>query len=210
MITVKTQAELDAALEKFRDTYGEILIDSPRGVWLKISSSGSATVSASGSATVRAYDSATVRAGSYVAVHLHSAQVTVEGGVVIDVTKLDRSETSTWADYHGATITDGEVVVYKAVDSELKSGRGFAYPIGESVEDPDWRAGDFCGNGLHFSPHPHQAAAYFPGATRFLECAVSVAEVSIIDGNGHDTPKLKAKSARVIREVTIDGLAVSA
>ena len=50
--TVTTQAELDAALA---DAASEILIDSPRGVWIKLRASGSATVRASGSATVEAY-----------------------------------------------------------------------------------------------------------------------------------------------------------
>lgn len=48
---VRTQAELDAALESSA-TYIEIR--SERGVWLRLSQSGSATVWASGSATVRA------------------------------------------------------------------------------------------------------------------------------------------------------------
>ena len=56
--TVTTQAELDAALAKRVST---IIIDSPRGVWLTISDSGSATVRASGSATVRAWDSCICR-----------------------------------------------------------------------------------------------------------------------------------------------------
>jgi hypothetical protein len=109
------------------------------------------------------------------------------------------------------TADDGadELIVYKAVDDDLKSGRGFAYPIGETVEDPQWEAGDFCGGGLHFSPHPHQAKYYFDGATRFLECAVSVTEISVIDGNRTGTPKLKARRARVLREVTIDAAPVA-
>ena len=72
--TVTTQAELDAALAKRVST---IIIDSPRGVWLTISDSGSATVRASGSATVEAWDSATVRASKWVAVHLFSARATL-------------------------------------------------------------------------------------------------------------------------------------
>ena len=220
-IVVKTQAEFDAAFKKVKDDYwSTIVIDSPAGVWLMVEASGSATVRASGSATVRAYgsatvrayDSATVRATPYVAVHLFSARVTISGGVVIDVATLDRTDWATWASYHGVAVTmhtaeDGtdELIVYKAVDDNLKSGRGFAYPIGETVQDAHWAAGDFCGGGLHFSPHPHQAKHYFSTATRFLECAVSASEISIIDGNGSDIPKLKAKRARVLREVTLDG-----
>jgi hypothetical protein len=39
---------------------------------------------------------------------------------------------------------------------------------------------------------------------RFLECAVKIEDVSTLGGSG--VPKLKARSARVIREVTIDGV----
>ena len=175
----------------------------------------SATVEASGSATVEASGSATVEASPYVAVHLFSARVTHSGGVVIDIAALDRSDWSTWAQYWGVEYTAtksaaaDELIVYKAVDDNLRSGRGFEYPIGETVTAPDWQAGDFCGGGLHLSPRPHQARQYFTSATRFLECAVKVSDVSIIDGNSDSTPKLKARAVRIIREVNIDGEAIS-
>jgi hypothetical protein len=57
--TVTTQQELDAALASDADI---IYINSPAGTWLRLSSSGSATVQAYGSATVQAYGSATVQA----------------------------------------------------------------------------------------------------------------------------------------------------
>ena len=69
-IRVTTQQELDETISRKDLNYQdfEIIIDSPRGVWVTISDSkgldvrayGSATVRASGSATVRAYGSATV------------------------------------------------------------------------------------------------------------------------------------------------------
>ena len=228
-VTVRTQAEFDEAFANLKDdAESTIIIDSPRGVWVTVEAYGSSTVKASGSSmveasgssTVRAYDSSTVEAyGSStvwatpcVAVHLFSASATISGGVIIDVAGIDRTDGATWASYHGVAVSmhtadDGsdELIVYKAVDDDLKSGRGFTYPIGETVEDVHWKAGDFCRGGLHFSPHPHQAKNYFSGATRFLECAVSVAEISIIGGNRQGTPKLKAKRARVLREVTIGG-----
>jgi cytoskeletal protein CcmA (bactofilin family) len=170
-----------------------------------VTASGSATVTAYDSATVTASGSATVTASQYVAVHLHSKRVTINGGVVIDITNLDRTQIETWADYHGAEIIDGEVIVHKAVNDDMKSHRGFAYPIGETVECPDWDAGDFCGNGLHLSPRPHHALAYLEEATRFLRCAVPLDELTIIDGNSSGTPKLKARVVRVIAEVDIDG-----
>ena len=71
-IRVTTQQELDETISRKDLNYQdfEIIIDSPRGVWVTISdskgldvrASGSATVWASGSATVWASGSATVRA----------------------------------------------------------------------------------------------------------------------------------------------------
>jgi hypothetical protein len=163
-----------------------------------------------------AYDSATVHATPYVAVHLHSATVTHDGGVIIDVAGLDRSGTYTWAVYHGVEVVaakksaDDELIVYKAVDDNLKSGRGFTYPIGETVSCPDWDPRDACGNGLHLSPRPHHALYYFDRATRFLKCAVKAADLTVIDGNSGDVPKLKARVVRVLAEVDIDGNEVTA
>jgi len=125
--------------------------------------------------------------------------------VVIDVTYIDRSRIEEWAAYHGAEIIDGEVIVHKAVNDKYESERRFKYPVGEVVECPDWRAGDFCGRGLHLSPRPHHAQYYFDGATKFLRCAVPLAELSIIDGNSTSVPKLKARIVRVLAEVDIDG-----
>jgi hypothetical protein len=167
---------------------------------------GSSHVEAWGSSHVEAWGSSHVVAHKYVAVHLHSGRATVEGGVVIDITALDLDTHTDWADYHDVETIDGELIVYKAVDSELKSGRGFAYPIGETVTAPDWAANGYCGQGLHFSPSPAQAKAYHPEAMRFLKCAVAVDDLVILDGSDTwSTPKLKAKSARVLAEVDLRG-----
>ena len=198
-VTVTTQEQLDAALAANEPS---IIIDSPAGVWLTLRETGSATVWASGSATVGAYDSATVRARPYVAVHLHSARATVEGGVVIDLTALDLSDPATWADYHGAT-TDGEsLVVYKAVNADLRSERGMAYRLGETVTAPDWQPTNACGAGLHFGPTPRHARTYYSEATRFLACRIPLTDAKGITGG---TAKIKARVCEVLHEVDLDG-----
>ena len=231
-ITVTTQAEFDAALKKHgKDRYADILIKSPAGVWIEVggsagasgsatvTASGSATVTASGSATVRAYDSATVtaydsatvtasgsatvRASKFVAVHLHSARVTIQGGVVIDVTGLDLDDPQTWIDYTGATVTDGHVTLYKAVDDKYQAGQEYkltTYTVGADVTATDWRDDNDCGGGLHVSPRPWQALAYRTDATRMLEVTVPVVDIRPI---GPD--KIKARTVHVVREVTLDG-----
>jgi hypothetical protein len=244
--TVTTQAELDAALaDADVDT---VIIDSPRGVWLKLRECGSATVEACGSATVeaydsatveacgsatvraydsatveacgsatvraygsatveacdsatvRAYDSATVRAGSHTAVHLHSGRASIRGGVLIDHTTLDLTDATTWGAYHGAEIHSGAMVLYKAVDADLRAGQSYVpttYPIGEQVTATDWDPQSRCGNGLHFSVSPSRARSYYRGSgePRYLEVAVPVDEIVTLDD------KVKAKSCTVIREV---------
>jgi hypothetical protein len=137
-----------------------------------------------------------VEASKYVAIHLYSARATITGGVVIDITDPDLSDAETWCDYHGVVVAEGRALVYKAVDDELASGRGFTYPLGESVACDDWRNDDQCGRGLHFSPTPNLARSYFTAATRFLACWVALADLAPIDGT-----KCKARAATVDHEV---------
>ena len=134
----------------------------------------------------------------------------MSGGHIIDISNLDLKKFEQWSAYYGVEVIDGAAIVYKAVDDDLKSARGFAYPIGETVECPDWMAGDFCGNGLHLSPLPIHAQYYFDSATRFLKCSVPIDGLSVVDGMVGSTPKLKAKTVTILAEVTIDGVEVAA
>ena len=59
---VTTQAEYDAALAALNGEWGIIEIRSPKGVWIHVRDTGSASVRASGSASVQASGSASVRA----------------------------------------------------------------------------------------------------------------------------------------------------
>ncbi|MEU4590037.1 DUF7666 domain-containing protein, partial [Micromonospora aurantiaca (nom. illeg.)] len=187
---------------------------------------GSATVQAYGSATVEAYDSATVQAsgttsvhahrqaqitaGSHVAVHLHSGQATITGGVLIDITQLDLTTPAAWCDHHGITVTDGKAVLYKALGDDLTAGQEYGKPtvyrVGDTVTCDDWSDTNDCGGGLHFSPTPHQASQYHHRATRWLAVEVDVATLRPIEGG---TPKAKAPACRVLREVDSFGRLVA-
>ncbi len=158
----------------------------------------SATVTAYGSVTVRASDSATVAASDSVAVHDLGKSTTIDGGVVIE--PPDRTTMAGWCSYQGVQNTGKTMVVFKAVDGDLKSGYRFEYPIGETVKCGDWVDSNECGQGFHFSPHPHMAAHYFPEATRFLACRVSMVKDVVLLGD-----KVKARTAKVLYEVDIDG-----
>jgi hypothetical protein len=171
-----------------------------------VEASDSATVRASGSATVRASGSATVRASKWVAVHLFSARATVSGGVVIDVSALDLDDLATWTEYHGATVTDGTLTAYKAVGDDWQTDRkGWVYAPGATVTAEDWDAKPECGGGLHLCLTPSKSRGYYSEATRYVECSIDMTEAVVVDRD-----KVKARSVRVVREVTIDGEPVTA
>ena len=97
-ITVTTQQALDDAIAAGHE---DIVVDSPRGVWVTVTASGSATVRASGSATVRAYGSATVHAYDSATVRAFgSVTVTASGSVTVRA-----SGSATVRAYGSATVT---------------------------------------------------------------------------------------------------------
>jgi hypothetical protein len=154
----------------------------------------------------RAWDSATVRASKWVAVHLFSARATVSGGVVIDVSALDLDDLATWTEYHGATVTDGTLTAYKAVGDDWQTDRkGWVYAPGATVTAEDWDAKPECGGGLHLCLTPSKSRGYYSEATRYVECSIDMTEAVVVDRD-----KVKARSVRVVREVTIDGEPVTA
>ena len=109
---VTTQEDLDSALADGSVT--EILIDSPRGVWLTVTASGSATVRASGSATVEAYDSATVTAYG-------SATVRAYGSATVEA-----YDSATVRAYDSATVTASGSATVTASDSATVRAFGSA------------------------------------------------------------------------------------
>ena len=167
----------------------------------RVVAGGSSQIEAWGSSRVVAGDSSRVEAGAYVAIHLWSQRVSLSGGVVIDMAGLDLTDAEQWCGYVGAKRHgDASILLFKAVDVELRSGLGFEYPIGATVEAPDWRASHACGEGLHFSPSPALARTYFTSATRFLQVSVLLADLCPIDAS-----KAKARSCTVLREVDLWG-----
>lgn len=155
---------------------------------------------------VEAWGSTTAEASEYVAVHVHSSLVSFMGGVVIDLTTLDLTDLADWTAYHGIEIMGEGAIVYKAVDADLRSERGFAYPIGETVSCLDWDPEPVCGGGLHFSPSPTQAHSYYKEASKFIRCVVPLSDTTVISGTAtHLTPKLKARTARILCEVDVYG-----
>ena len=166
-----------------------------------VRASDSASVEAWGSASVEAWDSASVEAGKYVAVHVHSQHVTVEGGVVIDMSKLDCTDPYVWCDLHGITPIDGFVRVAKYVDPEWRAGHSHTvttYTPGTVVTADDWQPTPKCGKGLHFGATPTRARlsawTRWTGA-RYVLCEVDLSEAIAVGD------KLKARSCRVLHEI---------
>ena len=171
-----------------------------------VEASGNATVEASGNAGVHAHHRSQVKAGKCVAVHLHDATATVEGGVVIDVSK-PLTDPADWCDYHGVEVKRGIATVYKAVNDAYTTDRGTDYSPGAKPAATDWRADGECGGGLHFSPTPAMARDYYPRATKFLAVGVRVKDLQPILEGG--TPKCKAPAVvRACVEVDRRGEAV--
>ena len=82
---------------------------------------------------------------------------------------------------------------------DFHSGKTINYraAIGGTVEAPDWVSSAYCGNGLHYSANPNDC---FVGAK--IPC--SAYEVEPV-GRSHrkiDSQKSKAKTLRVLREIT--------
>ncbi|WP_229038067.1 DUF7666 domain-containing protein, partial [Schaalia turicensis] len=164
-----------------------------------------ATVMACGRAYVDAYGSATVKAGTCVPVYVHSKNVTHQGGVIIDMTAIDANDPETWCAMNLVEVDeDGQAHLYKALDADLNAGHDYRltnYPIGHIVDDTaNWVDNNKCGGGLHVSPTPWLANAYYMEASRFVEVCCPVEELRPID-----EAKAKAPRLRVLREVTVDG-----
>ena len=106
-------------------------------------------------------------------------------------------------EFNDIATSRGAVTLFKAVDADLKSGRGLVYPLGAEVEPDRWSANGECGAGLHLCATPHNATSYFAGATRWLACRVKVSDLDLI--RDHPFDKVKAAKVRVLHEVTYDG-----
>ncbi|MUP49161.1 hypothetical protein C3L57_08200, partial [Veillonellaceae bacterium M2-8] len=154
------------------------------------------TVMACARATVDACGSATVKAGICVAVYVHSKAVTHQGGVIIDMTAIDANDPETWCAMHLVEVDeDGQAHLYKALDADLNAGHYYRlthYPIGHVVDDTaNWVDDNSYGNGLHVSPTPWLAKAYYKEASRFVEVCCPVEELRPINSSKAKAPRLQ-------------------
>jgi hypothetical protein len=110
-------------------------------------------------------------------------------------------------------VVDGIVVLYKAVDGNFRASYNrFPYEPGSTPAAPDWDGGvRECGGGLHFSPQPAAATAFYNGSDRrFVACPVRLEDIVV-----HRDPmypnKVKAPGCCApVYEVDIHGVPVVA
>ena len=144
------------------------------------------------SSHVVAWESSHVVASLYVAVHRHGTSPVVLGGTVIQVRRP--TTLVEWAAFYGTPITDGQVLLYKAVRDDYRSYHGLLYEPGKIAEAPDWDGGaKECGGGLHFSPHPAMALEFDREATRFVACPVALEDCRPPSEDDAYPAKLKAR-----------------
>ena len=174
-VTCRTQAECDAALAAKNLP---ILIGEE---WFRIG----------GSSHVEARESSHVVASWQVAVHKHSAQSSVKGGVIV-VVKAPATPKE-WCEYYGAKIEGKRAILFKAVRDDFRSAHRFLYKPGTTPEAPDWDGRkEECGGGLHFCAHPIAALGFDDSATRFVACPVNLADIRV-HKNATYPNKVKAK-----------------
>jgi hypothetical protein len=202
-IDVTTQTQLDKVVAA-----GDIPVCRGNGTFIAsgsttVRASGSTTVHASGSTTVRAYGSTTIESSPAVAVQKFGRHVKAKGGVIIEV-PTSFASVAEWAAYYGVKLSRGRIVVFKAVDDTFRSPHGATYTPGTITTAPDWSPREECGNGLHFSPRAFMATSYNYDATKYVACSVKASEAVLLGD------KLKAPSCKVLHEVDLDGVEVSA
>ena len=136
MIEVKTQVELDAALEK-TDRGRKELVVIVGGKWLSVLDArvrarenssvvawGNSSVVARGNSSVEARDNSSVVASKYVAIHKHAGSgARVQGGVLIEIPKIETA--AEWCDYWGVEVKKGTATLYKCVREDWVSSQGF-------------------------------------------------------------------------------------
>ncbi len=145
-IIVATQADLNAELAKktrrrviIEASHATPLVIGPTGSHILILSRGTVQRVWSGGTVQEVWSGGTVqrldagavivraeagarilRAAALATVYAYG-RVIVEGGNVIDMAALDQKDPQAWCDLHGVEVIDGEAVLYKALDADLRS-----------------------------------------------------------------------------------------
>ena len=168
----------------------------------------------SSSPTVESWESSSPRGyvGKYSALILSvhdKATANIPGATILPVPKIITP--AEWCEYYGATVEDNAATLYKAVNDNYCSERGFLYAIGSTPEAPDWDgSARECGGGLHFCSTPSASKIFYANATKFVECKVLLEDM-VVHENASYPMKIKGrKVCAPIVEVDIDGKPITA
>jgi hypothetical protein len=133
---------------------------------------------------------------------------TINGGVLLERPVIDNAEI--WLEYHGVPVVDGVATLFKAVDDDYRSPKGFSYVPGTTPTAPDWDGGkEECGGGLHFCPSPAVAGTFMTGAAHYVACPVRVDDIAVHHPATYPM-KIKAPGcAGPVYEVDISGKAIT-
>ena len=138
-----------------------------------------------------------------VAIIRHGPDTKCTGGHQIKTFGLDTPRK--WARAYGAKITNGRIILYKALDNNYKSSHGMEYRPGAEVIAPDWDRGkEECGGGLHFCAQPGSCLGFFYKAERFVACDIKLDDL-VVHIDPQFPNKVKARKCRVLHECDIDG-----
>jgi hypothetical protein len=136
----------------------------------------------------------------------------IEGdGIIIEPPPITTAEE--WCEAKGVPVVDGIVILYKAVNGRFEASyNAFRYEPGSTPAAPDWDGGvKECGGGLHFSPRPAAATAFYSGSDRrFVACPVRLEDI-VVHRDATYPDKVKAPGCCApVYEVDIHGKPVVA
>jgi hypothetical protein len=151
--------------------------------------------------------SVSAKAAAMVAVQLHRG-ATCDGGHQITIVAPVTS--GEWCDYYGVEVVGSYALLFKGVDEDFLSPHGTVYAPGTESLAGDWDGGiTECGGGLHFSPTPAATLEFNGGATKYVACLVSLADIAV-HPNGDHPNKVKARACWNHYECDVAGKVIGA
>ena len=207
-VEVRSQAEFDACIKASNIA---VVID------CSVVARGNSSVVAWGNSSVEAWGNVFIRWFSALKIKASFAVIignmgepdgTLEGGRVLDC-KFPTTPAE-WCDHYGVEVKGGVATLYKGVNNEFMSDRGYCYTPGTVPVAPDWDGGECeCGGGLHYSPTPQMTLEFASSATKWVACPVALSDMrSPRQGDDYHS-KIKARgSCAPVWEVTRKGVRV--
>ena len=214
MIPITCQADLDAALKAGEREFevvgnGDFAVGGTTECTLRVSGSSQPRVEAYGSSQISTAGNVAVDVQPGSSVQIMAEQPSrVTGAAPASLIQRTRpSSVEAWCQEYGHPITDGVVVLYKAVRDDYTSAHGFRYAPESIPIAPDWDGGNAeCGGGLHFAPRPVIALTFDREATRCMACPVRITAIRAPRSSDNYTHKVKASGCcGPIVEVDLDG-----